>query len=236
MEMVKITHNDYEKISDIILWLSNEYVLKFNVELNRRNDRKGKINFHNEFGYTLNGEYRINITRQFSCYLSIESLRRDTDGNKLQIRIGMENIYFFKMKLQGVISWFTSHQHNSLFAKKDGNIIILSKVNPISINVQFGNYIEFEPTVQTFNNGEQNIGVRTYLNSDGVSFFMNVNTLLALGDFINSFNMYQSAQLMMNYIGRPENGTNYSGYGLQQQNQYQKQSGFFDRVKAEKKI
>ena len=47
-----------------------------------------------------------------------------------------------------------------------------------------------------------------YINSDVNSVFLSVNKLLAFNEFIQTFNMYQSAQLMLSYIGRPSNGTN----------------------------
>lgn len=232
MEMVKIVHQDYEKISDKCMWLSNEYILKFNVELNKHNDRFGKDNYHKEFGYILNGEYRVNISRDFIYYLSIESIKRSIDGTKIQLRIGINDIYFLKFKLHEVVDWFTSKAHKSLFVKKDGRIIIPFKVDPIRINVSFDNYIEFEPATITLQNEEQIIGVRVYLNSDSISFFMNVNTLLSFTYFIDTFNMYQSAQLMLNYLGRPDNGTNYTGYEYNYK-QKQESKSFFSRVNAE---
>ena len=98
-EMIKIVHNDYEKISDTCMWLSNEYILKFTVELNKHNDKFGKINYYKEIGYTSNGEYKVNINRDFIYYLSIESLHRNQNGNKIQIRITINDIYFLKYKL-----------------------------------------------------------------------------------------------------------------------------------------
>ena len=230
-EMCTIVHNDYEKVSDKIMFLSDEYLLKFNVELNRHVKNK-KDNFYKEFGYSINGEYRVNISREFIYYLSIESVKR-SDAGRLQVKINLTDFYFFKMKLQEVVSWFISEQYKNLFAKKDNRIIIPVKVNPIVVNVSFGQYIEFEPSTTTLNNGEQLIGVRVFLSSDNVSFFMRVNTLLALNDFISYFNMYQSAQLMLNYLGRPENGTNYMEFGNRQLPQHQ--SGFFNRVSAKNK-
>lgn len=224
-EMCTIVHNDYEKISDRIMFLSNDYMLKFNVELNRRSKDKEKENFHKEFGYTLNGEYRININREFNSYLSIESVRR-IDSNKVQIKITMNEIFYFKVKLQKAVDWFTTEQFKSLFVKKDDRIIIPVKVDPIIAHVAYGQYIEFEPSTAMYNN-EQIIGVQVYLSSDNISFFMGINTLLSLNYFIDTFNMYQSAQLMLNYLGRPENGTNYIEF-----NNKPVHTGFFDRVNA----
>lgn len=226
-EMVKVIHNDYERISDYIMFLSADYILRFNVELNKH-VKNGKDNFHKEFGYSVNGEHRVNIYRDINSYLSIESVKR-SNTNRIQIRIGLKNIYFFKIKLQEVVSWFTNEQYKNLFVKKDGRIIIPTKVNPIIIGVAFGQYIEFEPSTMVMNDNEQLIGVRVYLSSDNISFFMNIDTLLSFNYFIDTFNMYQSAQLMLNYIGRPENGTNYTEIGT---NKFVG-GGFFDRVNAE---
>ena len=85
---------------------------------------------------------------------------------------------------------------------------------PMSVNsikltgLMFDKYLEFEPSILEFENGEQMIGVRIYINSDANSIFMEISRFLGFKDFIENFNMYQSAQLMLNYLQRPEYGTN----------------------------
>lgn len=211
MEMVKIVHDDYEKIVDTCFWLSQDYVIKFNVELNRRGKNNDKTNFHKEIGYAINGEYRVNINREINAYLSIESTKRSDSGDKVNIRIGMDEIYFFQYKLQEAVRWFTSNDYKDLFAKQDGRIFILSKVDPIRVYVKFGNYIEFEPAIRNISFNEQVIGVMVYLNSDGVSVFLDANKLISFSYFISTFNIYQAAITLINYLGRPENGTHYYG-------------------------
>lgn len=233
VEMVRIVHNDYEKISDTCMWLSKDYVLKFTVELNRHPEHK-KENYYKEYGYiSQDGDYRVNISREINSYLSIESLRRSYDGNKIQLRIGINEIYFFKYKLKEVVSWFVSDQYKNLFVKKDGRIIIPTKIDSVISKVMYDCYIEFEPSVITLPNNEQIIGAKIYLNSDSIFFFMDVNTLLSFSYFIDTFNMYQSAQLMLAYLGKPENGTNYVDY-IPSQKQYKESNGFFNRVNAKK--
>ena len=53
MEMMArmVNHNNYEKITDEIMWLNNEWILKFNVILNRYNDKYGRVNYHKEVEY-----------------------------------------------------------------------------------------------------------------------------------------------------------------------------------------
>ena len=230
-ELCKIIYNDYEKISDICMWLSNEYVLKFTVELNKHNDKYGKSNFYKEIGYTIDEDYRVNINRDFIYYLSIESIKKTLDGNKLNIRIGLNDIYFLKYKLEQAISWFTDKYFENLFARDNNNKIVMTmKPNPIKIDLSFGNYIEIEPSIFTFDNTlEQLTGVRIYLSSDSNSLFMNINTLFGFKYFIDTFNMYQSAQNMLNFLGRPEYGTNYFEYSPVKSKQNE---GFFNRINA----
>lgn len=230
-ELCKIIYNDYEKISDICMWLSNDYVLKFTVELNKHNDKYGKSNFYKEIGYTIDEDYRVNINRDFIYYLSIESIKKTLDGNKLNIRIGLNDIYFLKYKLEQAISWFTDKYFENLFARDNNNKIVMTmKPNPIKIDLSFGNYIEIEPSIFTFDNTlEQLTGVRIYLSSDSNSLFMNVNTLFGFKYFIDTFNMYQSAQNMLNFLGRPEYGTNYFEYSPVKSKQNE---GFFNRINA----
>lgn len=230
-EMVRVAHNDYEKISDTCMWLSKDYILKFTVELNRHPEYR-KENYYKEFGYnSQDGDFRVNISREINSYLSIESVKRSPEGNKLQLRIGINEIYFFKYKLKEVVLWFTSEQYKNLFVKKNGMIIIPSKVNPIRINVMFDSYIEFEPAILTLPGNEQIIGVNIYLNSNVAVLFMNVNTLLSFSYFIDTFNIYQSAQLMLAYLGRPENGTNYNEFNNSNIKPVGAE-GFFNRVNA----
>ena len=206
-EVIKIAHKNYEKITDDLMWLSKNWMLKFTVILNRYTDKYGKQNYHKEVGYyNKDGEYCININRSFDYYVTIDSVGLQ---DKESVAIRQTDLYLFKFKLGQVAEWFTGHDNQGLFAKKDGQIIMPRSVNPIRISdLAFNSYIEFEPSIMTLNSGEQFVGIRMYINSDVNSVFMEISRFLAFKDFINTFNMYESAQLMLNYLQRPEYGTN----------------------------
>lgn len=227
--MVSIIHNTYDKISDMCMWLSKEYVLKFNVILNRRTGND-PVNYYKEYGYNVNNEFRVNISRDFTYYLSIESIKKTSTGRKYMVRIGINDIYFVQYKLKEIVSWFTSETYKSLFIKNNNQIKISMKIDSAIIKLHYDEYLEIEPSIITYNNGEQVIGVRIYVSSDYNSFFMDINTLLSFNYFISTFNMYQSAQLMLNYLGRPENGTNHIEF-----NNTKSPQGFFERTNAKEK-
>ena len=205
IKMVEIVHNNYEKITDVVMWLNNEWVLKFTTTLNKYSDKYGRQNYHKEIGYMKNNDVSINISREFDYFLSIETVRKNKEtGMKDSIMIRNTDIYFLCFKLEEVYK-----QVSLVFAKDDqGRIFIPKKPNPIVVNLCGNKYIEFEPMVKELDNGSQVIGVNIYLGSDSVFFFMNINMFLSFKYCIENFNMYQSAQLMLNYLGRPTNGTN----------------------------
>lgn len=207
--MISIVHSDYEKISDELMRLPSNWVIKFNVILNKYSDKYGRQNYHKEVKYTKNGNNCLNINRSFDYYLSIENLFKNDAGYKEFIMISVNDIYMLKFVLDKACLWFTSNEHSEMFAKKDGKIFMPRKIDSLRIpNLPMGKYIEIEPFVNEADNRDQIIGVRMFFNSSDNMTFINVSRLFALKYFIDTFNMYQSAQLMINYLQRPEYGTN----------------------------
>ena len=83
-------------------------------------------------------------------------------------------------------------------------------------------------------NGHETIGVRAFLNNDSTFFFINSDTLFSLYHMLSTCNMYGLAQNMLNYIGRPEYGTNSYNImtGENKQSGKNNKMSFFDKVGA----
>lgn len=239
-DMCTLIHNDYDRISDKVMWLGFNTVLNFNVDLfflrkDINSIEKIKENFHREILYKTdpNAPHRVKILRDFSYYFSIEYNTKDI---KERVTIGPEHIYFLIFNLKKVMQWFIGENGiNTIFSKKDGKLFIPNHPEPIRINLAFGNYIEFEPAIELYN-GYETIGVKTYLSNDGIFFFMSSDILFSLYHMLSTCNMYALAQNMLNYIGRPEYGTN--SYNMENngsvktQNKFNNKTSFFDRVGA----
>ena len=242
-EMCNLVHNDYDRISDKVMWLGFSTTLNFNVDLyfQRKagmSNEKIKENFHREYMYRTKPDdpYRVKIIRDFTYYFSIEYTSKD---QKERVLISPEHIYFVIFNLKKVMRWFIGEDGiNTVFSKRsDGRLFIPTHPEPIKINLSFGNYIEFETAIDS-STGYDTIGVRTYLNNDGVFFFMNSNTLFSLFHMLSTCNMYELAQNMLNYVGRPPYGTNSynintgESTGNNYQNKPVNKLSFFDRVGA----
>lgn len=209
--LCSVVHNDFEKIIDTVMWISNNYILKFNVILNRYNDRFGRQNYHKEIMYQKsNSQYNcINIDRNFDYFLTIESVKKDQDGLKNNVMIRNSDIYMLKYKLSLVEQWFTSENNKNMFAKKNNRIFMPRAVEPIKLsNLAGDKYLEWEPSIFECNNGDQLIGVNMFIGSSYDKTFIPFDRFMAFKYMIDTFNMYQNAIILLNYIGRPEVGTN----------------------------
>lgn len=70
-------------------------------------------------------------------------------------------------------------------------------------------YLQFDPVAVVWENtGEQTPGVRITLGDPSIFADISVDKLFALVYTLSNFNMYQSAQLLLNYLGRPQPGFN----------------------------
>lgn len=248
-DMCNLIHNDYDRISDKVMWLGFGATLNFNVDLFfQRKDinstNKIKENFHREYLYKTRPDdpYRVKILRDFNYYFSIDYSIKEIKERAL---IYADQIYFLIFNLKKVMKWFIGENGiNVIFSKKsDGKIFIPTHPEPIRVNLAFGTYVEFEPAVGTDINGYETIGVKTYINNDGVFFFMSSDVLFSLFHMISTCNMYSLAQNMLNYVGRPPYGTNSynvnTGAVNYQNSSFQNDSkpinkipSFFDRVGA----
>lgn len=239
MEMCNIVHNDYDRISDTVMWLGSGATLKFNVDLYyNRKDVKNNIchkeNFHKEYIYSPDEDelsYRIKITRNFSYYFLLDINRKDTKENAC---IYPSNIYFVIFNLKRVLKWFTGENGvNTVFYKKDGRLSIPSHPEPIRINLINAQYIEFEPAVYIIN-GCDTIGVNVFINRDTSSFFMTSDVVFSLYHMLSTCNMYTLAQNMLNYMGRPNYGTNLMNINVKGfKSEQAKNKSFFERVGAQ---
>lgn len=204
-------HLLYDKISDDIYYMGKNTILKFNVSLSRNIDNMRSY-FHKEFEYNskyANANTLVSIRRQFDFYLSIENVKIDEISNeKAFILIGITEIMIFKYKLKDAIKWFRDKEFQDIYGYKNGKLIMTKRLNPIVIgNLPMNKYISMEPVV--CDTGDDRVaGVRVYLSSENNYVDMTVDRFMGLYYIIDTINMYESAQLMVNYLGKPDYGTN----------------------------
>lgn len=201
-----IEQSRYEKITDDILIIANRVVLRMNVGLSYYTSDNRRFNLHREIEYYSQKANKnlINIKRNYDYYLTIEHI-----DNKDYIRIGLNDILKLRYALDEAYKFFIDPKYKNLYVKKDGELILYMQPEPIVItNLSMDKYLQFEPCIYVDFRGESQRGLRMYLSSSTSYCDISLNRLEAFKYIIDSINLFESAQLMINYIQRPEFGTN----------------------------
>lgn len=201
---------DYNKITDVVMHVTNNCLLKFSVLLNKKDKRTNNLdNFHKEYKYysRTNHKDQYTISRDFEYYLSLDNIYPDENGYKESIIIGICEITMMQFLINAAVDWFSKPEFSNMYANKDGKLVIVQSVSPKKAIFRT-KYIEIEPIVYIDTSNVYDLGVRMYLNSETNYVEMPLSRLLGLQYIINRFDLYQAAVALINYIERPELGTN----------------------------
>ena len=214
----------YDKISDDIYFLGKNVVLRFNVNLSKTGMNNERTHYHKEYQYSSKFSNEpsnlITIRRNFDFYFSIENIIKDENNKKEFIRIGVTEIMSLQFYLKEVIKWFTDKKYEKLYASKNDRVIMLGRVdNIVMTNLPMDKYLEFQAIVCDYENNTYP-GVRMYISSETNYIDMSVDKLMGLYYLLTNINMYESAQLMINYLQRPEYGTNMFTFNSNNKQQY----------------
>ena len=158
-----VKHVNLVKISDKVMWLNSNWVLKFAVDLAKKTN-DGRQSYYSEFGYTYNNEYRVEISRDFNYYYIIESIKPIIDNSKYKFRILKEDIYFVVSAFKEALKWFTNEQYKALFVRNEnGSVTFGMDTESIRIDLMYNSYIEIEPAISQLYLSDAEIGVHLYL-------------------------------------------------------------------------
>ena len=201
-----------DKISDDILTIAPNIVLRFNVALSKISSGK-RYHYHREYTYSskMSPDPLITIKRTFDYYLSFENTTKPDKGDKLFIRIGPSEILLVRKGFDIVNSWFNDKQFEHLYVRNGNKLLITSPVPRFRIHhLPQNKYIEFSPTI--IEKGESEADRKPGINidfGDGINIInISIERFMGLYYTISCFNMYQSAAILLNYVSRPPTGTN----------------------------
>lgn len=202
---------DYEKITDDLCQLGYNAILRFNVSLASKLQDGTRRHFHSEFSYRgdkyTNQNISRSIRRHFDYFLSIENTKMNDNGVKEFIMIRIQDILYVREQFEKAVKWFRGEEFSNLFARSKDKLVMLGKVEPISIlGLSMDKSLLLEPVILTYED-HQTTGIRLYLASKDNYVDMTVDKFMGVVYLLSSINMYESAQLLLNYLQRPELGT-----------------------------
>lgn len=203
-------YDDYDKISDDLMVIGYNTIVRFNVILSKALKDGRRFHFHQEYEYKSNKytnvDKLVTLRRRFDFYISIENIKSE-NGIKEFIQIRMKDILYLRARLDEIYRWFIDLSSDIFAYNKNNELMLYKKVNPVIIELSLNKYLKIEPVVVRYSTGDT-MGVRMFLSSDNNYVDVDVDRLMGFIYLINTINMYESAQLMINYIQRPEYGYN----------------------------
>jgi len=202
-----ITTEMYEKLTDDILYVATNLVLRLNVVLGRKNNSDGtRMNYHNDYLYEsskyTNVNKSITMRRSFDYFLTLENIK-DNNGYKESIMIRVNDMIPLRNILGEISKWFYDTKYKDLFAyDKNNNLVLINSIEPVWVRgFAADKSIKFEPTVVTLWNGTLVEGVRLYLNDDNNFIDIPAERLMGLIYIINSIDLFTAAQNLINFLG-----------------------------------
>lgn len=199
-----------------MMFLGKNMVLRFNVSLSRKSDQYGREHYHKEFSY-YNKDSRntlVTLRRSFDYYISIESIKVDEENPvKIFMQISMYNILYVRDFLKDIEKWYSDPKYSDMYGHKNGELILTYVPERLGITLPpQGNYLMAEPMVYVDKFNNLDIGLRLYISSETYYIEMPIDRFRAMNYLIQTIDLYSNACLLINYLERPEYGTNLTNY------------------------
>lgn len=192
------TFDDYNRMSDVVLHLTSDAVVKLNTTLFKMTQKREKRSFHSEVQHGSG----IKMTRDFSFSYTIE--KREQDLN-FSVLIKPQDMILLEKKIKLVTKWF---EGNETFFIKDKKLTVTS-TEAVHLSGLCGNsYLRFDPIVYQFDESSPVApGVRITLGKPDIFVDIDVNKWYAFA-YLMKGDMFARSQNQLSYLGRPDFGTN----------------------------
>lgn len=190
--------NDFDKITDTILFLSNDITLSICLPLNSKT-KDGKVkNFHSEYKYyssQLNKE-SYSIKRNIQPYFSINDLK----DFKNSIMLKVNDVWMLKMLIDNrIMPWFVG-QNRIFFFDDNKRLQIKGKFDIQEFRLNDYNFMAFAPIVIRFEDGTDKEGIRFFLNNKDRYADLNIDTFIAFYCLLTKTDLYNAGANLANYV------------------------------------
>lgn len=183
-----IYFDDYETISDLLLFLGSGCSLRMCVTIGSKSKDNEKVSLSTEYQYRtnkyINKDSLISVKRQFFPYLSIEYKDQGEILGKGTIMITHYDILGFRDKTLEV-----DRLLENCFAIKNKKLIITADKNFNVISRPSNNIILFSPTIIIYPDQSQSPGIRMIMN-DRIYVDMSIKKWKAFLYYIQTADLY----------------------------------------------
>ena len=206
--------SDYERATDTLLFLSDQFTLDFVVQFASKDKYGQRTFFHFESEYNTekykeNGKYK-SIKRKMTNFYFVINNKKSFDG---AFALKPQDVFSLKTILDSIVlPWF-----NTLFKIIDNRLVIVGEYNaPIYAKNEY-QFLKFEPVVLGFDDGRYSSGIRMTVNSNESFVDMDIDKFYGFYYILTNTDMYSAACSIAAYSKTQPydiNQTYYSTTGL----------------------
>lgn len=206
--MNNINFDQYDRITDTLMYLSNEITLNFTVVLARKNKSGGRtfFQFETEYGSKYIGtDTARSIKRNMNFYFIIDNKTFFAGGFILKPQ---DVVILLKMIEDQIIPWYFGKDTIFSLTKDGSKLIIKGDFHPIYYTQSESKYLRFDPFVYTYDDNTCKEGIRMYVNSENDWVDMDIDKFMGFYYVLKNTDMYSVASSMVNYVKTPPYGVN----------------------------
>jgi hypothetical protein len=208
-----------ERITRTIFTPCKGLAVKHQVVFGRKDQaqkRRGELYTHSYTSSRYSDVTNLtSLTLETSDFLYLEKLNWDRDVENEKIFISYPHLFKMKRALRHVMKWFYADEFENLFIYNNNEIIFNSDYADERAEVYglvSNKGVVIVPDVVEIET-QQYEGITMFLNSNDQAVQMTIDQIEAFQDFFESFNLYQSSQMLINYV-TSINADNISGSGF----------------------
>lgn len=198
---------NYNKIESLICFVGRKAVLKMNVILSdTKAERYRDLSYHMETDfYSSSADRRmVNIKLNYRYFLSLETIGKENTKREYLI-INDSDIFQFREALRGLHTELTA---SDLYAEREGKLTMVRDSPSFGVRLAFKNKVVFHASTITDSEDFKHPGALMYINSKDLMIPLTVRDVEGLLYQFDTINLFHMAQELVNYFGRPEDGTN----------------------------
>ena len=196
--MGDIIYSDFDKISDVILFFSNDLTLSICMQLNKKNKDNKISNFQQTFHYMSKNldKESYSIKRTMQAYFAINDLKDYRNG----VILKPNDIVFLKMLIDNnMLPWFIGNER--IFFFDDHNKLqIRGKWDYQEFKINEYSFLAFAPIVIRYEDGTDKEGIRMLVNSKDRFVDLTIDLFMAFYYYISNTDLYNAAANMVNYV------------------------------------
>ena len=198
---------NYNKIDSLICYVGGKAVLKMNVILSdTKAERYRDLSYHMETDFYSDKADRrlVNIKLNYRYFLTLETIGK-YNAEREYIVINDSDMFQFREALRGIHTEITA---SDLYAEREGKLTMVRDSPSFGVRLPFKKKVVFHASTITDSEDFNHPGALMYVNSKDLVISLSVRDIEGLLYHFETINLFQLAQEMVNYFGRPTDGTN----------------------------